>query len=127
MERLPNVRFSRLVSDVRQIYKDAKIVLVPSQVDEAWGRVVSEAQCSGIPAVYWRSGGLPEAAGDAGICLEKTAPAGEWVNAINELWTNTETFNRLSATARATAEKFSMEKSKRLSELLSFSVFRERN
>src|SRR5208337_3778815 len=85
---LPNIRMSKPVYDMRLIYRDAKVMLVPSQVDEAWGRVVSEAQCSAIPALYARSGGLPEAAGEGGICLERDAPAQEWAEQLRKLWTD---------------------------------------
>ena len=51
-----------------------KILLAPSKWEEAWGRVASEAHCSGIPVVGSRRGGLPEAIGEGGIVLDYDAP-----------------------------------------------------
>ncbi len=117
---LPNARFSPTVYDVRQIYEQAKIMLVPSQVDESWGRVVSEAQCSGIPAVHSLSGGLPEAVGDGGICLERTAPAEQWADAVRSLWHNDELYRAKSNAAWAMGEKIVRERGERVNQLLSF-------
>src|SRR5262249_21620774 len=56
--------------DMRTVYCDTRILLVPSQwEDETWGRVVSEAQLSGIPVITSDRGGLPESVGPGGIVL----------------------------------------------------------
>jgi glycosyltransferase involved in cell wall biosynthesis len=117
---LPNVRFSRTVYDMRQIYGEAKIMLVPSQVDEAWGRVVSEAQCSGIPALFSLRGGLPEAAGDGGIGLAWDAPVEQWVEALRSLWHDEALYAANSAAARAMGEKITRERPMRLHRLIEF-------
>jgi glycosyltransferase involved in cell wall biosynthesis len=43
--------------------------LVPSRWKESWGRVVSEAQISGIPVLASDHGGLPESVGEGGFLL----------------------------------------------------------
>ena len=53
--------------DMRSVYRDTKVLLVPSQWLETWGRVATEAQFSGIPVLASRSGALPEAVGPGGI------------------------------------------------------------
>jgi hypothetical protein len=62
-----NVTWRRRVLDMRPIYQQTRVLLVPSQWDEAWGRVVVEAQFSGIPAVASDVGGLAQNVGDAGL------------------------------------------------------------
>jgi hypothetical protein len=51
--------------------------MVPS-TDEAFGRVIVEAQVNGIPVVARRTGGIPEALGDAGVLLPPDAPGAAW-------------------------------------------------
>ncbi len=125
LKTLPNVRFSRSVYDMRTIYGQAKIMLVPSQVDEAWGRVVSEAQCSGIPSLYSRAGGLPEAGGEGGICLERDAPAEEWAAALRSLWTDADLYAAKSQAALENGHRITGERNLRLKKLIAFAADRE--
>jgi glycosyltransferase involved in cell wall biosynthesis len=118
LSRLPNVRFSRPVYDMRSVYGEAKVMLVPSQVDEAWGRVVSEAQCSGIPALFSRAGGLPEAAGDGGVCLERDAPAEDWANALRMLWRDEALYALKSRAALDHGRRLTDERAVRLAQLI---------
>ena len=48
LKPLTNVRFARRSADMKSVYARTRIVLAPSHWNEAWGRVASEAQCSGI-------------------------------------------------------------------------------
>lgn len=86
LARLPNVTLHKPVRDMRKIYRKAKILLVPSQWEEAFGRVASEAQCSGIPVISSNRGGLAESVGDGGILLDPVAPLDDWVAAVKQLW-----------------------------------------
>ncbi|MEE4348758.1 MAG: glycosyltransferase [Pacificimonas sp.] len=63
-------------------------MLVPSQWFEGWGRIVTEAQISGIPAIASKMGGLPEAVGKGGVLLPADAPAEEWAAACSQLWSD---------------------------------------
>ena len=58
---LGNVKLENRTSDMKTVYGRTKILLAPSKWEEAWGRVASEAHCSGIPVVGSTRGGLPEA------------------------------------------------------------------
>lgn len=102
---LANVRFERRSADMKSVYGKTRIVLAPSRWSEAWGRVASEAHCSGIPVIGSRRGGLPEAIGPGGIVLDYDAPDREWVDAVREVWSSEETWRRLSAAALAYAER----------------------
>jgi glycosyltransferase involved in cell wall biosynthesis len=96
---LNNVTLQSRADDMKTVYGRTKILLAPSKWEEAWGRVASEAHCSGIPVVGSRRGGLPEAIGDGGVVLDYDAPLDDWVFAIKQLWSDGEHYDRLSAAA----------------------------
>jgi glycosyltransferase involved in cell wall biosynthesis len=97
---LRNVALRERVDDMRTIYRETRLLLVPSQwEDETWGRVVSEAQFSGIPVVASDRGGLPEAVGPGGIILGHDAPPAVWANTVADLWSNRVNCDRLSRAA----------------------------
>lgn len=103
--RLPNVSWHRPSSDMREVYRHARLVLVPSQLPEAWGRIVSEAQVSGIPAVVSDIGGLPEALGPGGLRVAPQAPLADWLDAINRIVRNPAQEAALSAAAHQHAAR----------------------
>lgn len=107
--KLPNVLWRRSTKDMRSVYAQTKILLCPSgtpfygqPVDwvEAWGRVVTEAQFSGIPVIATNDGGLPESVGPGGILIEKTAPIEKWSEALASLWKREEVYKKYSTLAR---------------------------
>ena len=103
--QLPNVRWMKARSDMREIYSRAKVLLAPSGVGhpewiEAWGRVATEAQVSGIPVLASDSGGLPESVGPGGINIDTQAPLDVWVSALARLWDNPDEYKRYSEAAR---------------------------
>ena len=98
---LGNVTLENRTSDMKTVYGRTRILLAPSKWEEAWGRVASEAHCSGIPVVGSRRGGLPEAIGAGGVVLDYDAPLADWVAAVRRLWNDSEEYKRLSAAARS--------------------------
>lgn len=58
-----NIHFKRWVAEPGEIYKYAKVTIMPSIWDEAYGRVAAESIALGIPCVVSNRGGLPEAVG----------------------------------------------------------------
>lgn len=96
---LPNVTFMRRTSDMGKVYGRTRILLAPSKWEEAWGRVASEAHCSGIPVVGSTRGGLPEAVGPGGVTLDYDAPIETWVAAVRRLWTDAAAYEAASAAA----------------------------
>ncbi|ESZ63642.1 glycosyltransferase [Mesorhizobium sp. C120A] len=105
---LQNVKLESRTSDMKTVYGRTKILLAPSKWEEAWGRVASEAHCSGIPVVGSRRGGLPEAIGAGGVVLDYDAPLADWVATIRRLWSDEAEYKRLSATARQFSERRQM-------------------
>ncbi|MER8483437.1 glycosyltransferase [Mesorhizobium sp. M1322] len=102
---LRNVRLESRTSDMKTVYGRTKILLAPSKWEEAWGRVASEAHCSGIPVVGSRRGGLPEAIGAGGVVLDYDAPLDDWVAAVRRLWSDKAEYGRLSAAAQLFSER----------------------
>jgi len=72
---------------------------MPSQWEEAWGRVATEAQLSGIPVLASRIGGLPESVGPGGILVEPTAPLDDWLAALSRMWDDKQQYEALAQEA----------------------------
>nr|WP_255720165.1 glycosyltransferase [Acuticoccus kalidii] len=105
LDGLANVTFMRRTDDMKTVYGRTKILLAPSKWEEAWGRVASEAHCSGIPVVGSTRGGLPEAIGPGGVTLDYDAPLEDWAAALRHLWTDPAAYDGASEAARRYAER----------------------
>lgn len=102
---LPNVEWADATSDMRPVYARARVVLVPSVWEESFGRVVVEAQASGIPAIVSDRGGLPETAGGGGIVVPLSAPIGRWCAAVERMFADPRAYKRLARLARAESRR----------------------
>ena len=60
-----------------------KILLVPSVVPEAFGRVIVEAHMYGIPVIAHNIGGIPEAMNGASI-LKQELNIQDWISSIKK-------------------------------------------
>jgi glycosyltransferase involved in cell wall biosynthesis len=98
---LPNIEYQGRTKDMRAVYRRAAVMLVPSAWEEAFGRVVAEAQVSGIPAVASAIGGLPEAVGPGGLLVAPDAPVAEWTVTLRRIWDDRAELHRLSEAALA--------------------------
>jgi glycosyltransferase involved in cell wall biosynthesis len=83
---LHNVTFRRATLRMSDEYAQARLLLVPSVWEEAWGRVVTEAQLSGIPVLASAIGGLPESVGPGGILVPPGSDLDAWHAHLRELW-----------------------------------------
>lgn len=100
-----NVTWLPPTSDMRRIYAHTKFVIMPSQFEETWGRVATEAQVSAIPVIASQIGGLPESVGPGGVLLPPTASSNDWASAIKTLWENNGEYDMLSQRATAHSER----------------------
>jgi len=105
IRRRSNILHHRPIDDMRNVYRETRILLMPSRVPEGWGRVVSEVQLSGIPVLGSRLGGLPESIGPGGILVEKWSRIDEWEGKLAQMWDDPVEYERLAVRARLHAER----------------------
>jgi len=98
---LDNVALWPLVEDMREAYARARLVLMPSIHEETFGRVVAEAQVSGIPALTSDRGALPETLGAGGLAVPLDAGLDVWLQALDRLWSDQPFYARCAEAARA--------------------------
>jgi glycosyltransferase involved in cell wall biosynthesis len=65
-------------ADACSLYAETDLVLAPSLWRESFGMVAREAVAHGVPVVASRVGGLPEAVGDGGVCLDPPVCTGRY-------------------------------------------------
>ena len=100
-----NVTLHAPTRDMRPLYERARVLLAPSQWEEAWGRVATEAHVNGIPVLASDRGGLPEAVGPGGIVVPAQASLPEWLAALSELWDDPAAYTRYSQAAASYASR----------------------
>lgn len=66
IQDLPNVTIMEHTNNILDVYRQSKVVLVPSKY-ESYGRVAVEAACSGIPSICTDTDGTREAMGKTGV------------------------------------------------------------
>jgi glycosyltransferase involved in cell wall biosynthesis len=85
LARVPNVKFMRRVSDMRVVYGQTKLLLVPSVWEEGFGMVAIEAQSCRIPVIASARGGLPESVGEGGILIRDYLNPDAWLEAVGRV------------------------------------------
>jgi glycosyltransferase involved in cell wall biosynthesis len=70
---------------MRDIYGVTRVLLVPSRVPETFGRVVVEAQSSGIPVLATSCGALPWVVGGGGKLLPLEDDSNDWASSLREI------------------------------------------
>jgi glycosyltransferase involved in cell wall biosynthesis len=106
-------------SDMRRIYQRTSMLLFPSFVAEAAGRVIAEAQLSGIPVLAANRGGIPEQLNGGGFlfdvpgrCIENyriipsEAEVRPWLETIGRLMDDEAAYVRAVTAAEAAAGPF---------------------
>lgn len=89
--------------DMRRLYSTARVLLAPSQCEETWGRVATEAHINGIPVLGSDRGGLPQAIGPGGLVVPADAPIESWLAALSQLWDDAVSHAAFAGAARAYA------------------------
>jgi glycosyltransferase involved in cell wall biosynthesis len=100
-----NVKLRPPQREMKKIYSKSKILLIPSICEEAYGRVATEAQLSGIPVIASARGGLPEAVGPGGYLIDPDGPIDPWVAAIRRLWDDRAQYADLASKAMSHATR----------------------
>ncbi len=103
-----NVSLLGWSSDMRQIYRKTKIVIMPSIWDEPFGRVPIEAGINGISTIASNRGGLSESVGKGGILIDNPYDINAWSSALKRIESDRKNFSNKSM---LNAKKFAFEKS----------------
>jgi len=87
---------------INDIYKQTKVLLVPSFWEEAFGRVIVEAALEGVPTIGSNRGGIPEAIGTNGGSVLDYNNLDAWVKEI-EKYLHNNRFQKIGRRARSNA------------------------
>lgn len=82
--RHPNVRYVPRTYDMRSLYESHRLLLVPSTVEDAFPRVITEAGLTGLPTLGSTRGGIPEAIDHHELLLPPD-DAAAWAERISTL------------------------------------------
>ena len=96
---MPNVRFLRQQADAREIYRQTRLLLVPSVVEEGGPRVIREAQLNGIPVLGSPRGGVPEMIGNGGEIIDDYENPQAWANTIRAILSDASRYESLCRSA----------------------------
>lgn len=115
-----NIRLTGSITEKNKIFSSTKVLLVPSQCEEAFGRVVLEAQISGIPVIATNIGGLPESVGKGGVLIPPEAGIDAWQDALIKICNDTNYYTILADLAKTNAECFHQSNTQKLLEFTSW-------
>lgn len=90
-----NIKIFQPEDDPKKLYEQINILLVPSQWEEAFGRVAIEAMANGIPVIASNVAGLKDSVGDGGILVEKDN-IHKWIENIQKLMSSKDFYVEMS-------------------------------
>ena len=88
---------------VKDYYSRARLVIIPTLVDETFCRVAYEAAMNGIPVLCTRNGFLPYMFGDSGVYLPEDANV--WSETIESLYFDLDRLRQIGAAQRAYVQR----------------------
>lgn len=94
--------------DMKQVYAKTKLLVVPTQLLEAYSRVILEAYMNGIPVIASKVGGVPEAVLRGGLLVDDYNNPQEWVNGIRVIL-EPQNLIKFSRLAKENATRYSLE------------------
>lgn len=83
-----------IYQDVKNIYTQTKIILLPGIVDETFCRVAYEAAANGIPILTTGKGFIKQLLGDTAVYLEPNPET--WIRVCSEIYNSEITLNLMS-------------------------------
>lgn len=101
---LPNVEYATH-RDILETYARSRVVLMPSQWTESYGRVPLEAMWNGVPVIASHRGGLTESTGGAGLLVDDYTDPEAWVTALERL-DDPDVYDAFAAAGRERAERY---------------------
>lgn len=108
--QLPNAEIHAWpVRDMPAIYATVDLVVVPTQENEAFGRVAIEAQHAGVPVAASRHSGFAEALGESAWLVDDFRDPAAWRAAIRTLLGSEKNLARLARRGRDNVRRFRRE------------------
>ena len=104
-DQLDNLTHIGWCDDMREFYKQTRLLIVPTRVEEAFGRVAAEAMVSGIPCVVSNRGGLPEVVGDTGVIVDNIESVEAWKEAFKTAIENHDPDAQIKRAKKFSAER----------------------
>jgi len=111
LRKLKNVTIWEKQDDMRKVFQVSKLLIVPSQWEEAFGRVVPEAMAGGVPVIASKIGGLVEAVGEGGILVDDYQNIHAWMEAVCRTLDSSSTLQELKKKGGKHVVRFSAQKS----------------
>jgi glycosyltransferase involved in cell wall biosynthesis len=102
LEKAPRSVYAEFGS-MKDYYAQARLVLIPTLVDETFCRVAFEAAMNGVPVLCTRNGFLPYMFGDTGVYLSEDWT--DWSRAIESLYWDFDRLRRIGAAQKAYVQK----------------------
>jgi glycosyltransferase involved in cell wall biosynthesis len=96
-EGVPNLRYIENTTEIRDIYAQTWVLLMPSR-EETWGRSAVEAMSSGIPVVAAKTPGLLECCSGAALFCDRD-DVDAWVATLRRLQSDKAFYNAQSTQA----------------------------
>lgn len=100
----PNVTIRPYTDNPAEVYRDARVLLVPHRVDNR-PRVILEAQDNGIPVIASAFPGLAESIGPGGLIVDDADDPAAWSRALSSVWDDPTGYESLVDAARAHANR----------------------
>ncbi len=104
----PNIEWREVTLEPQALYAEARVLLMPSIWEEAWGRAASEGQAMGLPVLGMRRGGLEESIGPGGKLFDLGEPLGRWAQEIDMLFEDQAYYRTMSERVLGHANRSSM-------------------
>ena len=95
--------------NIKEIYSQTKILMIPSLVDETFCKVAQEGLCNGIPIISSSQGYLKYMLQDASIVMD-SLKSNDWVKTVNNLYHSPQDLKKYSQKAQERYISFYSEK-----------------
>lgn len=103
-----NIKVVGPFENMKAIYGQTKILVVPSLWEETFGRVVVEAMLNGIPVIASNKGNLSHTVGEGGIIIQEVENINSWIKSIKFL-NNSANYRIYQKKAKKSAQRFNPE------------------
>ena len=92
--------------DIKDVFKVTKILLIPSQWEEAFGRIGAEALIAGIPIIASHQGGLLESLDHSCFYVNDYTSEEAWCDTLNQVLSNKDNLSMYKDKGMKYAKKF---------------------